>query len=94
MVAAVTAGPALAGDAAGWLVVPEWLRLDRLVDGFIRQLSFELLAGFMLGIVASEAGRAAWNAGLGACNALLAFATLTTRYGVFAVLLAAVLYFI
>ena len=83
--------PAVAGGLGSNVPIPN---LNGLVDGLTQLLSTQLIVGFALGLFAGEAGRVAWTAGLGAWNALLAFATLATRYGVVAGLLGAVLYFV
>ena len=84
--------PALAANAAPAL--PQLSGLDGLAASLSKLLSVQLVIGFGLGLLAGEAGRVAWTAGLGAWRSLLTFATLVSRYGVVAGLLGAVLYFI
>ena len=95
----MAAGPAAfaapsGGAAGGALAVAGWLGLDDLGGSLLRLLSVQLPIGFVLGIVAGEAGRVAWKAGLGAFKALATFGGAAARYGVVAVMLAAVLYFV
>ena len=92
--AAAAPATAWAAGAAGVPSILDGLGVDRLAGGIVGLLSIQLLIGFALGVVAGEIGRHAWKAGLGAFKSLLTFGRFAGQYGVVAVLLGAILYFV